>query len=68
MMFAMEWRLPIVGEPRSSLRGVWAAATVILLLLGAGGLAAAVGSLGNGPVTQQFELPRWLRSRDRGAA
>jgi hypothetical protein len=67
MMFALEWRLPIVGARRSLLRTVWAAGTVIFMLVGAVGLATVVGWLSTGDAPEQFELPTWLRRR-RGQA
>jgi hypothetical protein len=64
MMCAVEWRLPIVGGPRSPERGVWVAGITILLIFGAIGTSVMVEWLNNGEASRQFTLPRWL-SRSR---
>lgn len=58
MLAALEWRLPIVGAARSSVRALWAAGSIVLLLIGAGGFAVAIGWLAEGEPSRQFTWPR----------
>jgi hypothetical protein len=67
MLVALDWRLPILGAARSTTRSIWAMGTVVFLLIGAGGLVAAIESLFNGDPSQQFAWPRWL-TRGPGSA
>src|SRR6266545_4135958 len=60
MMAALEWRLPIVGAARSTVRGVWAVGTLVFMLIGAGGLVTVIEWLAQGDPSRQFALPRWL--------
>lgn len=54
MMAALEMRLPIAGAPRSSARGVWIWGILLCMLIGAGGLAIAIGWLADGEPARQF--------------
>lgn len=60
MLVALEWRLPIVGPPQSGTRTAWAAASLVFMLIGAGGLAVAVGWLADGEPSRQMGWPKWL--------
>lgn len=67
MLIALEWRLPILGAAYSTTRQVWGLASVVFLVVGAGGVAAAVECLSHGDATRQFAWPAWI-SRGRGSA
>ena len=67
MMVALEWRLPVVGTAGSTLRGVWAGVMMAFLVVGAVGLAAAIGWLSSGEASREFSLRGWFRRR-RGQA
>jgi hypothetical protein len=68
MLTAHELRLPIVGAAHSTARSVWAAGLVVCLVIGGGGLVAAIDWLAEGDASRQFVLPRWLsRGRDQTA-
>lgn len=68
MMTVLALQLPIVGEPRSLTRFVWAAGTGVLIVIGGVGLSVVQGWLANGEPAQQFVLPRWLRWRGPNSA
>lgn len=57
-LVALEWRLPMLGPPHSSTRGLWAAASIVAMLIGAGGLAIAVFWLATGEPSRQMPWPR----------
>jgi hypothetical protein len=57
MLVALEWRLPIVGAPRSTTRSIWAVGTLVFLLIGAGGLVTAIEWLAHGDPSRQFAWP-----------
>jgi hypothetical protein len=63
IMFALEAKIPIVGEPRSFLRSLWIIGIFVFLLFGAVGSAFALHWLAEGDASRQFGLPRWLRRR-----
>lgn len=65
MLTALELRLWIVGEPRSTMRLIWAACAGVFIVIAGGGFAVVLGWLTDGDPSQQFVLPRWLR-RGRG--
>jgi hypothetical protein len=65
MMYAVEWKLPIVGGPRSPARGVWVGGIVTLLVFGAIGTSVMVEWLNGGEASRQFTLPRWLTRQRR---
>jgi hypothetical protein len=67
MLVALEWRLPIVGAAQSTTRSIWALASVVFLLIGGGGVAAAIEFLFHGDPARQFAWPTWL-SRGPGSA
>ena len=60
VMAAIELRLPIVGEPRSTARGFWVTGLVLLFLPGLIGLALVTGWLKEGDPQRQFSRP-WRR-------
>jgi hypothetical protein len=60
MMTALEWKLPLVGASRSTVRGLWAAGILVFMLIGAVGLTSTIGWLNEGDPSRQFALPRWL--------
>ena len=60
-IFALE--LPIVGEPGSPPRRVWATAVGTLAVIGGVGLSVVRRWLAKGEPDQQFELPRWFGRR-----
>jgi len=60
MMTALEWRLPLVGASRSTVRGFWAAGILFFMVIGAGGLVSAIEWLNEGDPSRQFALPKWL--------
>ena len=68
MLVALEWRLPIVGAAQSTTRSIWALGSVVFLLIGAGGVGAAIESLSHGDPSQQFAWPRWLSRGPDSAA
>ena len=68
MMTALEWKLPIVGASRSTTRGLWAASTIAVMVIGAFGLVTAIEWLNVGEPSRQFALPKWLRVGRRKSA
>jgi hypothetical protein len=60
MMVALEWRLPFVGVSRSTTRGLWAAGTLLFMVIGVGGLVSGIEWLNRGDPSRQCALPRWL--------
>ena len=62
IMAAIEFRLPIVGEPRSTARGFWVTALVLLFLPGLIGLALVTSWLKEADPQRQFTRP-WRRRR-----
>ena len=60
MLFALEWRLPIVGARQSMTRSIWATASVVFMLVGAGGLAIAISWFADGEPSGQLQWPKWL--------
>ena len=68
MMAALEWRLPMVGAARSSVRAVWAGGTLAFMVIGTVGLVFALDWLNRGDPAWQFESPRWLSFGRRKAA
>ena len=67
IMMALEWRLAIVGEPRTALRLFWASAVIVFMRIGTFGLVAAINWLTTGEASQQFVPPRWLSRGRRDA-
>lgn len=67
MMVAVEQRLPIVGPPGSTARGLWILAMMTFMLVGVGGLVAAIAWLGQGEPSRQFPWPRWLARGQQSA-
>ena len=63
IMFALEAKIPLVGESRSILRGLWIVGMFVLLLFGAAGSAVALHWLAGGDASRQFAVPAWLRRR-----
>lgn len=60
MLLALEWKLHILGAARSTTRSIWGLVSIVFLVIGAGGAAAAVESLSDGDPSRQFAWPRWL--------
>ena len=65
MLAALEWRLPIIGAPQSTARSIFAAASIIVMLIGAGGLAIAVSWLATGEPSRQMPWPQRLDRQAR---
>lgn len=65
MMVAVEQRLPIVGPPRSTARGLWIVAMMSFMVVGVGGLVSAIAWLAQGEPSRQFPWPRWLARGQR---
>jgi len=63
LLLALEWKLPVIGEARSTTRLVWAWVSIVLLVVGAAGLAAAIDRLSSGDPSRPFAWPRWLSRR-----
>jgi hypothetical protein len=58
ILAALERRLPIAGTNGSTLRGLWVISLMLCMVVGVGGLVAAIGYLTQGDATQQFPWPR----------
>lgn len=65
-VFALQ--LPIIGEPGSPLRRIWATSVGLLAVTGGVGLSVVRRWLAAGEPDQQFELPRWFRRRRSDSA
>lgn len=65
MLFALERRLPIVGEAQSPERGAFVAVSVVCMLIGAGGLAIAVEWLASGEPSRQVRFSPWRHENGR---
>jgi hypothetical protein len=63
MLFALEWRLPFIGARRSTARGVFAAVSMIFMIVGSVGLVTVIEWLHEGDPSGSFTLPSWLRRR-----
>jgi len=68
MLTALELRLPIVGEPRSTMRFIWAASAGVFIVIAGGGSGVVLYWLTDGEPSRQFVLPKWLRRGRRGEA
>lgn len=65
MLYALDYRLAIVGAPRSPLRAMWAMGTLVFVLIGAIAGAVLVGWLNDGDPSRQFGWsPRRFWRRD----
>ena len=65
MAAAVEMRLPIAGPSNSPARSVWAGGIIGFMVIGVGGLVAAIEWLARGDPSRQLSWPRWFR---RGSA
>lgn len=63
LAMSTETGMSLMGPARSISRNVWATVLVVMLLLGAFGLAAVVEWLFKGDPSQQFTRTRWLPGR-----
>lgn len=58
-LVALEWRLPILGAAYSTTRSIWAAASIVFMVIGALGVVAAIEWLAKGDPSRPFAWPHW---------
>ena len=68
MLMSLQWRLPVVGASRSITRSLWAAASMVFIVVGAAGAVTVIEWLHGGDPAQQFALPDWLTGARRNTA